>query len=142
VAPRLLGAEALVGCAPEREEVTFQVIGATLMANLLLDRPPALVPLAPEDLEVLRERVLPDGPPLRPTARLQVMRALEARLAEREVEPPAEWTRWAEAWLVHLGETLALLGTPEVASDPGRGGGLLVRLPEAHRGGSNGTHQT
>ncbi|HEX2574137.1 MAG TPA: DUF6178 family protein [Polyangia bacterium] len=131
VAPRLLAAEVLVGCRPAREDITFAVMGATLMANLLLDRPPALVPLAPEDIETLRERVLPDGPPLRPTTRLQVLRAFEERLTERGLTPPAEWTRWVEGWLEHLGETLALASAAEIASDPGRGGGLLVRVREA-----------
>ena len=142
VAPRLLGPEALTGCRPAREDITFAVIGATLMANLLLERPAALVPLAPEDLAALCERVLPDGPPLRPTARLRVMRAFEEKLAERGIEPPAEWTRWVESWLAHLGETLALLGAPEIASDPERGGGLLVRLPPSREAGGNGTRPT
>ena len=114
---------------PPPEEITFAVVVATLAGNVLLDRPPSLVPLRLADLATLRERALEEGR-LRPSARLRVTRAFDERLAEREHAPPPGYAAWLERWLAHLEATLAPAAIAAPALLPTLVTGILVATGE------------
>ena len=121
VDPRLLSEENLDACVPGPDTITFQVIIATLAANLLLERPPSLVALAPADLPPLRERALEDGK-LRPSAKLAIQRGFATKMEEREYAAPPVWEQVEEAALRHLEEGLLLSAKKPEAC------GLLLRV--------------
>lgn len=126
VDPARLTAERLGPTQPAIDAITFHTIAATLIANALLDRLPALVPLAPADLAVLRDLALLDGH-LRPAARERASRLVSDRLAERAFDPPPALPRFIDAWLAQLERALApsTIGSPAGTLLPPEG--LLVR---------------
>ena len=86
------------------------------LPNILLDRPPALVPLALADLPPLVERALEEDR-LRPAARLRVARTFTERFAECEYDAPAAWDRWLDRWLAHFEDALRVAAHhPEAAN--------------------------
>ncbi len=127
VDPARLAAEALAGVSPARELITFSTVVATLMANALLERPPALVPLAPADLRPLRETALLDGK-LRADRRTELRALMTARLHERAFDLPRPWERWLDQWFAHLEATLAPSTVGAPAADPRDVRGLLIKV--------------
>ena len=126
VDPARVADEVIAGCSPTRDRITFATLVGTLLANALLDRPPALVPLAPSDLGPLRARAIVDGR-LRPEASARLGQVLDERLAERSFAAPSAFPRWRRQWIEALENTL----TPSVIGSPAGGSsaitGLLVR---------------
>jgi hypothetical protein len=124
-------AKTVEGKSPAAAAVKLHDLLGTMVANLLLDRPPALVPLARRDLATLRWRALGDAPAaapgtpseLRPEVTAKVLAALQARVHERslnETESAALWTpalqSFVHACLTRLATGLAAL--PPTLTDP------------------------
>jgi hypothetical protein len=126
VDPQRLSEQALAGCHPPRPAITFSTIAATLAANALLDRPPALVPLAPSDLAPLRSRFL-DGNQVR--ERLRAM--FQERLHEREIPAPPAFPASVERWIDTLQNALAPSAIGAPGFDPHSLQGLIVRISSA-----------
>lgn len=121
VDPERLTEENLAGVSPPRAEIRLRAVVATLLANALCDRPPALVPIPPGDLAELRRRALDPAAPDR-------LRALvDERLAERRYPPPPALGRLIETWIAHLQAAVAPSTVGAPASDPYSLTGLLVR---------------
>ncbi|MCS6913976.1 MAG: DUF6178 family protein [Myxococcales bacterium] len=109
----------LSGRSPPPGQIRLTDLLGTLVANLLLRRPPALVPLHRSDLLPLRQAALglgESGPVLSPAAQQAVYETLRARVAERSLnatEAQALWPpavdRFVEQTLRRLGEGLAAL---------------------------------
>lgn len=96
----------LAACTPGVTETRYSDILGTMVGNLLLQRPPAFVPLARRDLPALRRAALglseARGEGLSPTAEATVLSVLKERCVERSESPEAAaqlWTAAVERWL-------------------------------------------
>ena len=127
VEARLLEEAALQGCSPARPLITIATLACTVAANALLDRPPALVPLAPGDLRRLRDQATEAGQ-LTVATRTRLRSLWTQRLREREVALPATWESWVDRWLAHLERTLAPSTVGAPGGDPRNVTGLLVHV--------------
>lgn len=97
---------------PSAREVQLSDILGTMIANLLLERPPVLVPLARRDLPALYQVAMGEGATrtVRPAVAARVRAALKARIDERAfgtAEIALLWTAGSERL---IDETLATLG--------------------------------
>jgi hypothetical protein len=90
-----------------------------MVGNLLLDRPPVLVPLPRRDLLQLRWRALGDAPvaaantavELRPEVTTKVMTALQARVQERALSEEEVRILWSPALQDFVRSALTRLAT-------------------------------
>lgn len=79
-------AQVLAATSPAAAEARLSDLLGTLAANLLLAKPPSLVPLSRQDLPALRQAALglgPAAPALSPTAHALVLDTLRGRVRER-----------------------------------------------------------
>jgi hypothetical protein len=98
-------ASAVLGHSPPLADVKLHDLLGTMVSNLLLDRPPALVPVSRRDLPKLRWRALgeaatvPSGAAasgeLRPEVTAKVMAALQTRVHERALGEAEAQKLWA-----------------------------------------------
>lgn len=106
--------ETLRKATPARDAVLLVDLLGTLIGNLLLQRPPALVPLSRRDLGPLRAALLGDGAPLgsvlaREDVVAQVLDTLRARIHSRSFGEGEFTTLWTPASQRLLRETLSTL---------------------------------
>jgi hypothetical protein len=113
--------QAVADKSPTLPEVRLHDLLGTMVANLLLSRPPALVPLHRADLPALRQAALglsADGPAPSPAARTAVMQTLRARVAERSLGAQEAEALWPAAVDRFVNETLERLGRSLAALPP------------------------
>lgn len=114
------------GKSPGVGAVKLHDLLGTMAANLLLDRPPALVPLSRRDLATLRWRALGDAPAarpgtpheLRPEAAAKVLATLKARVQERAINEEEARTLANPALREFVASVLTRLGTGLAALPP------------------------
>lgn len=106
-------AQTLAGTSPAAAAVRLTDIVGTLAANLLLRRPPSLVPLARADLPALRQAALGlsgSVQGLSPVAENAVLSSFRERVRERSLDRSEEQALWTPAAERLLRESLARLG--------------------------------
>ena len=112
-------AQTVQGKSPPLPTVKLPDLLGTMVANLLLDRPPALVPLARRDLATLRWRALADAPvatpgtpcELRPEVTTKVLSALQSRVHERSLNEAESSSLWTPALQSFVHQSLIRLAT-------------------------------
>lgn len=130
-------AATLAGASPDVREAQLGDVLGTMVANALLDRPAAMVPLLRRDLpDLLRRAGGSGGPGLSQAARARIVELLQQRIRERAVSPAEEQQLWSdetrafvEQSLDRLGKGLAALPSPlaaEAADAVPRALGLIL----------------
>lgn len=132
-------AGSLGGTVPGVREVRLDDLLGTMVANLLLERPPVFVPIARRDLPALRRRALgnqAEAKALPPAALARIRTALLARVKERSPDQREAAALWSAASQRLLDETLETLGQslgtlppdlpPDLADAVTRLGGLVL----------------
>lgn len=112
-------AKTVEGKSPPVSAVKLPDLLGTMVANLLLDRPPSLVPLARRDLATLRWRALADAPvsppgttcELRPEVTTKVLSALQTRVHERSLNEAESRSLWTPALQAFVHSSLTRLAT-------------------------------
>jgi hypothetical protein len=102
--------QTLTGKTPGVADTKLQDILGTMVGNHLLQRPPALVPLARQDLPALRLALLGPGEDQLQTVQATVMAFLKERVEERslgDAEMMQMWTPATQAWLIESISRLA-----------------------------------
>lgn len=91
--------ETVLRCYNHPDDVRWTHLLGTLLGNLCLERPAALVPLSLEDMHSLRESILLQEQPaeLRPAIRQKLQRLLRKKVKERSLNPEEEKTLWEPA---------------------------------------------
>lgn len=119
-------AKTVEGKSPPLAAVKLPDLLGTMVANLLLDRPPALVPLARRDLATLRWRALADAPAsppgtpceLRPEVTTKVLSALQTRVHERSLNEAESRSLWTPPLQSFVHQSLTRLATGLSALPP------------------------
>lgn len=130
-------AATLAGASPDVREVQLGDVLGTMVANALLDRPAAMVPLVRRDLpELLRRAGSGPGQGLAAAVRTRVVELLHQRVRERAVSPAEEQQLWSEETrafveqgLDRLDKGLAALPSPlapEAADSVPRAVGVIL----------------
>lgn len=88
--------ETVLHCYNHPDDVRWTHLLGTLLGNLCLNRPAALVPLSIEDMRTLREQALLQEQPavLRPAIRRKLQQSLQEKVKERSLSPEEEKVLW------------------------------------------------
>ena len=106
--------QALTDKSPSLSAIRLSDLLGTMIANLLLRRAPALVPLHRSELLALRQAALgldTTSQGISPAARAATLGTLKERMAERSLTPAEAVSLWTPAVDRFLSHTFDLLGT-------------------------------